>query len=392
MSEDLELESQASAANAELAASPPQTPPRVRLSSIDALRGLTIAGMILVNNPGSWDDVYAPLRHAEWDGLTPTDLIFPTFLFLMGVSIPLGLGSRKARGTSMPLIVAKILWRGIVIVALGLMLNGFPDYVLEKLRYPGVLQRIGICYLLGSLLFITTGARIQTALFVILLVGYSLIMQFVPVPGFERGDLSRAGNVAAYVDRMLLSGHIYKADYDPEGILSTLPALATTLLGMWAGRRLSSGLRGSQEVGGLIFVGIISLMMGYSWDFLIPINKALWSASFVLVTGGYALITLGILHRMIDLNGRKLYATPLIIFGVNPIAAYVLSGLTARIMGMKLLERGGELVAFKPYVYATYFKPNFTPIDASLAWAVSYVMFWFILMAILYRLKIVIRV
>ncbi len=363
-----------------------------RLTSLDALRGMTIAGMILVNNPGSWKDIYPPLKHASWDGMTPTDLVFPTFLFIMGVSIAIALTNRLSRGSSTLAIIAKVIWRSIVIFGLGLALNGFPNYILETLRIPGVLQRIAICYLFGSLIFISTGPKVQIALIPILLAAYTAIMRFVEVPGFPLGDLSRAGNVAAHFDRILLAGHIYKPEYDPEGILSTMPALVTTLIGMWAGRRLSSGLRGSQEVGGLVFVGIISLAMGYAWGTQIPINKALWSGPFVLVAAGYAMLALGVAHRLIDLNGKRQWVTPFVIFGVNPIAAYVLSGLVSRLMGMELISRGESKIAPKPFLYETLFTPYLHSIDASLAWAISYVFFWLVIMAILYRFKIIIKV
>ncbi len=371
-------------------ASPPSRPPR--LMSLDALRGMTIAGMILVNNPGSWSHVYGPLKHAPWDGLTPTDLVFPTFLFIMGVSIAIALTNRMSRGSSTVAILAKILWRSVVIFGLGLALNGFPNYNLETLRIPGVLQRIAVCYLFGSLIFMSSGPKVQIALVPILLAIYTAIMLFVKVDGYSVGDLTREGNVAAYFDRMILAGHIYKKEYDPEGILSTLPALVTTLIGIWAGRRLSSGLRGSEEVGGLVFVGIVSLALGYAWATVIPINKALWSGPFVLITAGYALLALGIAHRMVDLNGRRKWVTPFVIFGVNPIAAYVLSGLGARLMCMNLIPKGDTKVALKPLLYETLYTPYLSPINASLAWAGSYVLFWLLIMAIFYRFRIIIRV
>ena len=363
-----------------------------RLMSLDALRGFTIAAMILVNNPGSWSHIYAPLEHARWDGLTPTDLVFPTFLLIMGVSIAIALTNRKARGSTTLALVAKILWRSIVIFSLGLALNGFPNYNLETLRIPGVLQRIAVCYLGGSLIFMACGPRLQILLIPILLGLYTAIMRFVEVEGFAPGDLTRAGNVAAYLDRLCLAGHIYKTDYDPEGVLSTLPALATTLIGMWAGRRLSSGLRGSQEVGGLIVASIIALGCGYVWATVIPINKALWSGPFVLVSAGYALLALGIAHRLIDLNGKRRWATPFVIFGVNPIAAFVLSGLTARLIAMELIPKDATKVAFKPVLYETLFTPHLSPVNASLAWATSYVVFWLLIMTIFYRYKIIIKV
>jgi len=208
-----------------------------RLVSLDALRGLTVAAMVLVNNPGTWRAVYAPLRHAEWHGWTPTDLVFPFFLFVVGVAIPLALGRRVAAGESRASIVARAARRSAIIVALGLLLHAIPDFDLAALRIPGVLQRIGVCYLVAALVFLTTGWRTQAALVAALLAAYWAALTLVPVPGFGVGRLDPEGNLAAYIDRAVFGRHVWRLVpvYDPEGLLSTVPAVATTLVGVLAG-------------------------------------------------------------------------------------------------------------------------------------------------------------
>ncbi|MGH7347743.1 MAG: acyltransferase family protein, partial [Candidatus Rokuibacteriota bacterium] len=227
-----------------------------RLLSVDALRGLTVAAMVLVNNPGTWGAIYPPLRHAEWHGWTATDVIFPFFVFIVGVAIPLALGPRVARAGRRPAML-KILRRSIVIFALGIVLNGFPWFVWATLRIPGVLQRIAVCYLVAAVIYLLTSTRAQAIIASGLLLGYWLVMTVVPVSGYGAGDLSPEGNLAAYLDRALLGPHIWQFAkvYDPEGILSTVPAVATALLGVLTGTWLRSGRRSEVIAGRLAVAG-----------------------------------------------------------------------------------------------------------------------------------------
>src|ERR1700675_1384573 len=211
-----------------------------RVLSLDVFRGLTVAAMVLVNTPGSWRHVYWPLQHAEWHGWTPTDLIFPFFLFIVGVAIPLALGRRVGGGARRAAVVTKILRRSVIIFALGLLLHAVPDFDVANIRIPGVLQRIAVCYLVAALLFLWTGWRAQTAIAIVALLGYWALLTLVPVPGFGAGDLGKEGNLAAWLDRTALGAHIWRIGrvYDPEGILSTVPAMVTTLFGVLTGRFL----------------------------------------------------------------------------------------------------------------------------------------------------------
>ena len=371
----------------------PTEPSPSRFISLDAFRGLTVAGMILVNNPGSGKYVYPPLRHAEWDGFTPTDLVFPSFLFIAGVAIPLALGKRLARGDGPGAIASKVLWRAVVIFALGLILNAFPfDKPISELRIPGVLQRIALCYLAASLIYLKAGTRARVGIVALLLFGYWAAMTLVPVPVFGAGDLSRPNNLAAWIDRGLLPGHLYKSDYDPEGLLSTLPAIATTLIGVFAGSWLATtGRSVAEKVGGLFAAGVLLFWAGWAWGQVFPINKALWTSSFTLFTAGLSLQGLGLCAWLIEVRGAKRWAWPFLVFGSNAIAAYVLSGLGARILTLvTVVGPDGRPNTLKG-IAAGFFASWADPTAASLLYSVSYVLCWLLVLAVLYRFKVFIR-
>ena len=364
-----------------------------RLTSLDAFRGLTIAGMILVNNPGSWENAYRPLGHADWHGWTPTDLVFPSFLFIVGVAIPLALGKRIARGDSAGALIGKIVIRSVLIFAIGLFMNGYPLFKgLAELRIPGVLQRIALCYLAASLLFITTRVRTQVFITFALLLGYWAAMTLIPVPGVGAGDLTRPNNLAAWVDRALFPGHTYKPDYDPEGLLSTLPAIATTLIGVFAGCWLQTARPISERTCGIFAAGTMLFSLGSAWAAWFPINKALWTSSFTLFCAGLSLQILGICIWLIEVEGVKRWAWPFLVFGTNALAAYILSGLGARFLPLwKVAATDGTPMPIKTF-YMERLLGWADPAFASLLFALTYVGFWFLIMAILYRLKIFIRV
>jgi len=364
-----------------------------RLLSLDAFRGITIAGMILVNNPGTWEAVYAPLRHADWNGWTPTDLIFPFFLFIVGVSITLSLKGLIDRGTKRRDLYLKIIRRSLIIFALGLVIYGFPYYDLSTLRIPGVLQRIAVCYLVASIVFINTDWKGQAAVASGLLLLYWILMIAIPVPGFGAGDLSKEGNLAAYIDRLLLPGHIYTPVYDPEGILSTVPAIATTLFGILAGHWIGSRRESIEKVAGLFVAGAGAIIIGWAWGGLFPVNKALWTSSYTVLTAGLALQFLGLCYWLIDIKGYKRWARPFVVFGVNAITVYVLSSIVAIVLDIISVSRTeGSMVSLKEYTYNNFFASWASPINASLLWALSYVLIWYFLMWLLYKKRIFIKV
>ena len=371
-----------------------------RLLSLDVFRGMTIAGMILVNNPGSWSHIYWPLAHAEWHGWTPTDLVFPFFLFIVGVSIALALGRRVERGGSKRDLYRKIVRRALVIFALGLLLSGFPFFDLSTIRLTGVLNRIAVCYLVAALVFLKTDWRKQFGLAAALLLLYWAISALVPAPGYAAGDLSKEGSVASFVDRKLLGNHIWKGGgkvYDPEGILSTVPAIATTLFGVLTGHWLRRRRDDYEKVAGLFAAGMIGVVVGWAWNPFFPINKALWTSSYVLFTAGMALQLLALCYWLIDIKGYKRWSLPFRIFGVNALAVFEATGLMARAMTVRqwwdLPHRDGRPGAnLQTYLYEHLFASWASPLNASLLYAVCFVLLWLGLMAILYRRKIYIKV
>jgi predicted acyltransferase len=364
-----------------------------RLASLDVFRGLTIAGMILVNNPGSWEAIYSPLEHAAWHGWTPTDLVFPFFLFIVGVSITLALSRRaESNGTKRDLYL-KIVRRSLIIFVLGLILAGFPRYDLSTLRIPGVLQRIAVCYLIASLIFLKTKWRTQAVVAAALLLFYWMVMTLIPVPGFGAGDLSMEGNLAAYVDRTLLGQHTWKPLYDPEGILSTLPAIATTLFGVLTGQWLRLRHSEFEKVAGVFVAGAALVVAGWTWGFRFPINKALWTSSYVLLTAGLALQLLAICFWLVDIKGVQRWAKPFLIFGTNALAIYFLSELFSRIISLVTLTRDdGSRVDLQTFVYENLFASWASPEGASLLYAICIVLLWLGVAAILYRKRIFIKV
>jgi len=364
-----------------------------RLLSLDAFRGITIAGMILVNNPGTWTAIYDPLEHAAWHGWTPTDLVFPFFLFIVGVSITLSFARRMETDKNQRKLLSGVVRRTLIIFGLGLLLQGFPYYDLSVIRIPGVLQRIAICYFFASIIFLKTNWRTQSLIVVLILLGYWMLMTLVPVPGYAAGDLTREGNLAAYLDRALLGGHIYTKTYDPEGLLSTLPAIATTLCGILCGHFLRSNRTALEKVSGLFVVGAAAVISGWAWHGFFPVNKALWTSSYVVLTAGLALQLLAICYWLIDIKGYKRWAFPFVVFGVNAITVFVLSGLIARIMTLiKFADATGKQITLKTYLYESVFTPLASPLNASLGFALCYVLVWFALMWILYRKQIFIKV
>ncbi len=364
-----------------------------RLLSLDAFRGIAIAAMILVNNPGRWRPVYAPLEHADWNGCTPADLIFPCFLFIVGVASTFSFGRRRARGGSVATLVAKVMWRTLVIFGLGLLLNALPYFDWEIVRVPGVLQRIALCYCVASIVTLRLGIRGQGITAALLLLGYWAVMKLMPFPGQATGGLGPGANLAAHIDDALLYGHLLHRRWDPEGILSTVPAIATTLCGVLTGHWLRSARSATERVAGLFAVGNLAVVVGLVMDFWFPINKSLWSSSYVVFTAGMALNMLGVCYWLIDIKGYRRWATPFVIYGTNPLVAYFLSTLVAKGMILWRVTRpDGSKVIFRKFLFEQFFLPVASPINATLLYAVAYMLVWWGVAAILYRKRIFIKI
>lgn len=366
-----------------------------RLVALDVFRGLTVALMILVNNPGSWGHIHPPLRHAAWHGLTPTDLVFPFFLFIVGVAISLGFSSRLESGDLLRNLIQKIFTRTVVIFSLGLLLNGFPfgllgsgtlAEVFSHLRIMGVLQRIAVCYLLvGMTAVLLPGLRGRLLAVTGWLLFYELMMRLPMVAGWGGGSFVLDDNFIRFVDlKTLGSAHLYSIGvvaFDPEGLLSTLPAAATTMLGFFTGEFLRRPLELKERIGKLTLAGVLLSGLGLNLALVEPLNKQLWTTSYVALTGGLALLVLALCVWIID--GRRWHRgiRPAIIFGRNPLVVFVGSGMVARLLYLiKVTGPEGNQVSLKHMLYKSIFEPLAGPVNGSLLFAITFVGLWMMLL------------
>ncbi|WP_204103416.1 MULTISPECIES: heparan-alpha-glucosaminide N-acetyltransferase domain-containing protein [Spirulina sp. CCY15215] len=370
-----------------------------RLVSLDVFRGMAIASMILVNNPGSWSHVYPPLLHAEWDGFTPTDLVFPAFLFIAGAAMAFSL--RKyldPENTHSEQLTAKVYWRiarrcGLLFL-LGLLLNGFPTYNLPELRIMGVLQRIAVAYFCGAMAVLHLSRKWLWGLSVFILVGYWLLMTLIPVPGIGAGELTPDGNFAAYLDRLVLGvPHLYKqANFDPEGLFSTLPAVVTVLFGYFTGDWLRDRPQKSRTSLGLVAFGISGLLLGSLWGAFFPINKQLWTSSYVLYSAGWSLLLLAFCYELIEVRNIKRWAFPFKVMGLNAIFVFVISGFVVRILYRTKIGTGDDAPSTYSWLYQTLFEPWAGSLNGSLLFAIASVLFWWIILYFMYRQRWFIKI
>jgi len=421
-----------------------------RLLSLDVFRGITIAAMVVVNNPGTWSAVYPQLKHAEWHGWTITDFVFPFFVFIVGVAIPLALGKRLAEGANDKDLFLKILYRGFVIFGLGLFQMGFPFFDIsksqlplsiqilatigvilsagffladrfkasviailsvtvllgttylfdlgypfermERIRIMGVLQRLALCYFFAAILYIKTTWKTQFGIAGSLLLLYWGLMHFA-----GGGDLSPEGNFSGYIDRIVLGEeHIWRSSkvYDPEGLLSTLPAIATCIIGVMIGSFLKDSKASLESrINVLFFVGLLLTAIGWVWGFWFPINKPIWTSSYAVFTSGMAILFLACCMWVIDLKFYARWSYPFKVFGVNALALYFASSILTRIMlAIKFEGPEGKIIHSQRWLYDSFFKPLASPMDSSLLFAIVYLLFWYLLMWALFKKKIFIKV
>ncbi len=425
-----------------------------RLLALDVFRGITIAGMILVNNPGSWSTIYPPLRHADWHGCTPTDWVFPFFLFMVGMAIPMALGRRKAAGEGLGELRRKILVRTLIIFGLGLLLAAFPyfgfktgaealwgphlvllsifliaifwrgaatvsrhrkvagwlalsaalgmaiigiqAYDFSSLRIPGVLQRIALVYCACAFIFLSTDARRQCWIGVALLLLYWGLMTLVPVPGGIAPNLEAETNLGAWIDRSLLGGHLWSQSltWDPEGLLSTLPAIVTGIIGMQAGNWIKTSRSPHEHLTGIFGMGVFLLALGCIWSLGFPLNKQLWTSSYVLYTGGVALLFLGFIYWVIEVLQYRRWASFFAIYGMNALFIFVLSGIVVNLLiAIQVVAPDGtSRVSLQGWVYENGFKSVLSDYNASLAYAIANVLFFWGIAWVLYKRKIFIKV
>lgn len=377
-----------------------------RLISLDVFRGATIALMILVNNPGDWGNVYPPLLHAKWNGCTPTDLVFPFFLFIVGVSVTLSLTKRKERGDDLFKLVLQIFRRSFLIFFIGVFLNAFPDFNLSEVRILGVLQRIALVYFFISLIFLFTEWKTQVIISAILLLGYWALITLVPVPGIGMPNISQptiydpilqkeiAPNIVAWLDNKLLAGHLWRSTkiWDPEGLLSTLPAIVTGLFGVLLGKFLRTKLDEFNKIIWIFFTANILIFTGLLWDLVFPMNKSLWTSSYVLFTAGLALHFFVMCYWLIDVKKIDWWIKPFVVYGTNAITVYTLSWIGGTFLRRVKFDFYGTETSLRNFLYDNLFKPFFSPINASLAWAIFYVLFWLGIMWIFYKKKIFLKI
>lgn len=344
-----------------------------------------MALMILVNTAGGFKEAYGPLRHADWNGWTITDVVFPSFVWIVGLSLCLSLGKRMAAGVLRDRLVWQVLRRGAIIYGLGLLVYAFPYFDLTTLRVLGVLQRIAICYVAGSLLYLFTGLRTQVACIVLLLAAYWGLMTLVPVPGYGAGRLDVEGNVAHWVDRMVLGPHNYAATktWDPEGIVSTLPAIATVLFGIMAAHILRMKKVLSERTTWLFLTGSVLIALGLICDVSLPINKKLWTSSFAIFMAGLDFVMFAVCLWLIDGMGYKRFAKPFVILGMNAITIYMIAELLETTMNV--VRWPGTAESIRSGLYENLYAPVFSPANASLLFALSYVALMFAIAYMMHR-------
>jgi predicted acyltransferase len=419
-----------------------------RLISLDVFRGFTILLMTIVNNPGSWASIYPPLEHAEWNGCTPTDLVFPFFIFIMGAAISFAMPDKIFDGATFN----KILTRSLRIFCLGLFLNffskielfgweGIPlllgrllitmgvSYALlgnfsqkiktylalsifvvllflaysgieafREVRIPGVLQRIGIVYFFVAILYLKTSQKTQILTALMLLLVYWGLMALVPVPGIGVANFEKGTNLAAWLDGAILEGHMwsFSKTWDPEGILSTIPAIATGIIGLLIGQLINLPIPKLEIVKKMILVGLTITVLGALWGLLFPINKSLWTSSYVLYTSGLAILCLTILYYVIEIADYKKWTKLFLIWGVNPMIVFFFSGIIPRVLGMIEIQNpeiAAEQINLKDYFYNFCIVPFFNnPMSASLAFALVYVILWSFILWVFYKYNLIFKV
>lgn len=426
-----------------------------RIISLDILRGFTIMMMVLVNNPGNWGNIFAPLEHANWHGCTPTDLVFPFFIFILGAAIPLAILSKVLNQQSFlkiltrslriislglflgfygkieildldgyPLLMSKLIITGIVAYALlgnfkpkiklslvltlffifiFLAFSGITEY--SDVRLPGVLQRIGIVYFFTSLVYLKTEIKGQIIIVLLLLIGYWASMTLIPVPNFGPANLDKGTNLAAWIDNLLLKNHLwsFSKTWDPEGILSTIPAIANGIIGLLVGQLLNSSLTKKEKAIKMFGSGLALVIVGLIWNDFFPLNKSLWTSSFVLYTAGFATLFLAILYYIIDIKGYKNWTTPILVWGVNPMIVFFLSGILPRVLSsikvpnpeyaIRNLNEIPEQIGLQDYLNRFCILPYFDdPKLASLIWALLNILFWSFVLWFFYKKKLFFKV
>lgn len=379
----------------------PGSPSAGRLVSLDIYRGLAVAGMIIVDNPGSDEGAYWAIKHANWNGWTPADLIFPSFLFLVGISLVFSFSSRLQRGDSRQAILLRVFKRTLLLIAIGLLVNASPiwGFDIHTFRFEGVTQRIALCYFVAAILELYVSRRWQIAAFAACLVGYWLLLRFAPVPGIgtpghEIPFMDPDQNITAWLDRKMFMGHLYNGTRDPEGILHTIPAIGTTLIGVLTGHWLRGRKSARAIIAGLLGFGIAALIAGEIWNRTFPINKNLWTSSFVLFSGGFALLFLALLYWIFEVKKSRVWWTmPILVLGMNAIAGFVADALVYG-PGYTFTAPGanGQRLNWHEFAQAHLEGIGLSVANASLVYSLGALSFCWLLLWVLWRKKIFLKV
>lgn len=362
----------------------------MRLKSLDVFRGITIAAMILVNNQGNWDYVYPILEHSEWHGCTPTDLVFPFFVFIAGTAMTFSQSKYTEENQPTPKVYWRIVRRCALLFLIGLLINVYSSLALgTDLRIMGVLQRISLAYLLAAIAILNLKGKQLYFLAGFLLIGYWAAMELIPVPGYGAGNLSPEGNFGAYIDRLIFTQkHLWgNKPYDPEGLFSTLPSVVTVLAGYFTGEWLKKQPIKSRTSVSLVIFGLVCLVVGYFWGLIFPINKALWTSSYVVVTAGWALLLLAACYEAIEVRGWQKWGRPFEVMGLNAIFLFVASAIVARITMYTKIGTGDNAMSIKTWLYENLFQSWAGNFNGSLAFALANILFFWLILYWMYRQK-----
>lgn len=361
-----------------------------RLTALDIFRGVTMAFMVLVNTPGSGNAVYPPLQHAHWHGWTPTDVVFPSFVWIVGVAITLSLGKRLAQGVSKSELLKQAMRRSAILFLLGMLGYSFPIPDPDTFRILGVLQRIAICYLCATAIYLNTGIRGQIGWMIGLLTSFWLLMAFAPVPGHGAGRLDIEGNFAHYIDSIVLGAHNYvnTKTWDPEGIVSTIPSIATCLMGILAGHLLSKPWPLTRRIQWFLAAGVVLIALAYAGNPWLPINKSIWTSTFALLMSGIDCLLFGFFLWICDAQGLSRWFKPFLIMGMNAIVVYMASELTDIVF--QKIPMG--TTTLRVWLHETIFAPLASPMNASLLYAIAYTLLMYSIALFLWRRKWFVRV
>jgi predicted acyltransferase len=366
------------------------------LESLDVFRGVTIAAMILVNNPGDWGTVFAPLLHSYWSGLTFADVVFPWFIFIMGFALPFAFARRHERGHEFAQIHRRIVTRVAWLLALGLVLNAVAAWPhVAPLRLPGILQRIALSYLFASLIVLHLDAGAWVVAIAALLVGHWALLTQVPFETFAAGTLTPDHNLARYVDTVVLGRHAVTRTLDPEGLLGVIPSIGTALIGALVGDAVRRAALPRARLRILLIAGGATLLAGAGWSRVLLLSKPLWTGSYVLVVSGLAMLVLAGMYAVIDAAGWRTWSRPFVWLGVNPLAIYFLSDVTGHLLELPAIQQGPGWTTTKGWVMWGAIAPALRPLRAewaSLAFAIAFTLLWIAVAAILYRRRIRIQV